>query len=161
MKHTFLRFFVLTLVLAALVPLAAWADDDGDLRFKKTVSFKLDKELSLDAEVGPMSVDSVEFINRGAGTTKSKVFSALRRSGSSDTTVTLRCAFDVENPKKDEWELTATLEFFDKKGELIDRVRSSRDFEGEADTWTIDHPILAYVIPLIDEVEIQLQAEFD
>ncbi len=131
------------------------------LRFNKTIDFKLDRAVELSAEVGPLFVDTVEFENLGSGTTKSKVFGVLRRSGSSDTTITLRCAFEVENPVDDEWDLTATIEFLDSKGELIDVVRSSRDFEGEADTWTIDHTILGYVIPLINEVKIELRAEAD
>ncbi|MEN8164208.1 MAG: hypothetical protein ABFS37_08770 [Acidobacteriota bacterium] len=151
-------------VLVAVVLLGSAAVFSGErtrLRFEKTVGFKLDTTVELHAEVGPLFIESVEFENRGAGTTKSKIFGVLRRSGSADTTVTLRCAFDVENPVKDEWDLTATIEFLDKRGELIDRVRSSRDFEGEADTWTIDHDILGYVIPLIDDVKIELQVEAD
>ncbi len=150
------------LVVAVLLCSAAvFSGERSRLRFKKTVGFKLDTTVELGAEVGPLFVESVEFENRGAGTTKSKIFGVLRRSGSADTTITLRCAFEVENPVKDEWDLTATIEFLDSKGELIDRVRSSRDFEGEADTWTIDHTILGYVIPLIDDVKIELQAEAD
>ena len=151
-------------VLVAVVLLCSAAVFSGErsrLRFNKTVGFKFDKTVDLGAEVGPLFIESVEFENRGAGTTKSKVFGVLRRSGSADTTITLRCAFEVENPVKDEWDLTATLEFLDSKGELIDSVRSSRDFEGEADTWAIDHTILGYVIPLIADVKIELQAEAD
>lgn len=160
MKSNVLRMSLLALVMFVFGT-AVVSAEEGRLRFKKTIGFKLDTTVELGATVGPLHVDGVKFENRGVGTTKSKIFGVLRRSGSADTTITLRCAFEVENPKKDEWDLTATLEFLDSDGELIDCVRSSRDFEGEADTWTIDHTILSYVIPLIDEVKIQLQAEAD
>ncbi len=161
MSKSMLRLALFAVAIAVLCVSTAVADDDGDLKFKKTVAFKLDKSFDLDAKVGPVSVDSVEFVNRGGGTTKSKAVDVLKRSGTPGTTTTLRCAFDVENPSKEEWEVTATLEFYDKDDELIDRVRSSRDFEGEADTWTVDHPTLGYVVPLIKEVKITLQAEYD
>lgn len=144
-----------------LCSIEVFSGERSRLRFEKTKAFSLDTTIELGAEVGPLFIESVEFENLGAGTTKSKVFGVLRRSGSADTTVTLRCAFEVENPVKDEWDLTATVEFLDSQGQLIDRVRSSRDFEGEADTWTIDHTILGYVIPLIDDVTIEFQAEAD
>jgi hypothetical protein len=160
MKSLVLRLSVLSMVMLSFCAGIVTAEE-GRLRVKKTVEFKLDSETKLNIRVGPMFIDSVAFENRGSGTTRSKVFGVLRRSGSAETAVTLRCALEVENPKEDEWELTATIEFLDSKGELIDRVRSSREFEGEADTWTIDHDILGYVIPLISEVRIEFQAELD
>ena len=160
MHSKILRTSVIVVVMV-LFGAAAVASERVRLRFNKTIDFKLDRASELSAEVGPLFVDTVEFEDLGSGTTKSKVFGVLRRSGSTETTITLRCAFEVENPVDDEWELTVTIEFLDSKGELIDSVRSSRDFEGEADTWTIDHTILGYVIPLIDEVKIEFRAEAD
>ena len=74
---------------------------------------------------------------------------------------TLRAAFDVENPKVDEWVVTFTLEFLDKDGKLIDRAVDKEEFEGESKVYKVDHAILEYVVPMIDKVRIKLEARYD
>ena len=57
--------------------------------------------------------------------------------------------------------LSGVIDLLDKQGELIDRMKDKKSFEGEAKTIAFDHTILAYVIQYIDQVEITLEAELD
>jgi hypothetical protein len=137
---------------------AAGAQEEGSLRFEKTVAWTTGKLLDVGATVGPVRIGKVEFSNEGKG--GGSIASRFRGSGS-DTQTTLRATFDGENPKEDEWVVTFTLEFLDKNGKLIDRATGKEGFEGEAKTARIDHPILEYVVPMIDKVRIKLEARFD
>lgn len=131
---------------------------EGSLRFEKTVDWQTGKLLRLDTLVGPVRIGKVEFSNEGKG---GGGIASRIRSGSSDTQTTLRASFDGENPKEDEWVVTFTLEFLDSKGRLIDRAVGKEGFEGEAKTAHVDHPILEYVVPMIDKVRIKLEARYD
>ena len=138
---------------------AAGAQEEGSLRFEKTVSWTTGKLIDLGATVGPVRIGKVEFSNEGKG--GGSIASRFRGGGASDTQTTLRATFDGENPKEDEWVVTFTLELLDKNGKLIDRATGKEGFEGEAKTARIDHPILEYVVPMIDKVRIKLEAKFD
>jgi hypothetical protein len=130
---------------------------DSSLRAERVVSFATGKSIVLNAKVGPVSVQSVEFSDRG------RVASGLPglRSAPSETSTTLRGHFIVENPSADEWEVTFTVEFRDKSGKVIDRAVKKSTWEGQAKPYDFDHPILAYVIPSIAEVRITLEARLD
>ena len=136
---------------------AAFAQE-GSLRFEKTVDWQTGKLIKLDALVGPVRIGSVELSNEGKG---GGGITSRIRGGGSDTQTTLRATFDGENPKEDEWVVTFTLEFLDSKGRLIDRAVGKEGFEGEAKTAKVDHPILEYVVPMIDQVRIKLEARYD
>ncbi len=136
---------------------SAAAQPQGSLRFEKTVPWQLDKRLPLNATIGPVRVASVEFSKGGAG--GGALLGRLR--GASDTEAGLRAAFETENPSADEWVVTYTLDFLDAKGKLIDRVSGKKGFEGEADTYRLDHAILEYVLPFIDRVKVRLEARLD
>lgn len=138
---------------------AAGAQEEGSLRFEKTVNWTTGKLIDLNALVGPVRIGKVEFSNEGKG--GGSIASRFRGGGASDTQTTLRATFDGENPKEDEWVVTFTLELLDKNGKLIDRATGKEGFEGEAKTARIDHPILEYVVPMIDKVRIKLEARFD
>ena len=99
-------------------------------------------------------------VSRG-GSGGGGVLGRLRPGSASETQVTLSASFDTENPKEDEWVVTYTLDFLDAKGKLIDRASKSKGFEGEAAVFTLDHPILEYVLPMIDQVRVRLEARFD
>lgn len=149
---------VLVLFLAtAFVAVPAGAQE-GSLRFEKTVSWSTGKLIDLNATVGPIKVAKVEFSDQGKGS--GGVMGRLR-PGASELQTTLRAAFDVENPKVDEWVVTFTLEFLDKDGKIIDRGVDKEEFEGESKVYKVDHAILEYVVPLIDKVRIKLEARYD
>jgi hypothetical protein len=150
------------LLLASSPP--AWAQGEGSLRFEKTVPWQLGKRIPLGATVGPVRVNSVTFDNLGrggGGSGAAGIVSRLRPGAASDTQDTLRASFDSENPKAEEWVVTYTVELLDKDGKLIDRGTRNESFEGEADTVKLDHPILSYVVPMIDRVRILLEARLD
>jgi hypothetical protein len=131
---------------------------DASLRAERVVSFATGKSIALNAKVGPVNVQSVEFSDRGRIT--SSGLPGLR-STPPETSTVLRGHFVVENPSADEWEVAFTVEFRDKDGKLIDRAVKKAKWEGQARPLDIDHPILAYVIPSIAEVRITLEARLD
>ncbi|MGH9360819.1 MAG: hypothetical protein ACRD2T_02815 [Thermoanaerobaculia bacterium] len=144
-------------VLAAGAGSAA-AQDQGSLRFEKTVRWQLDKRIPLDATVGPVKVASVEFRKGGSGG-GGGVLGRLR--GASETEASLRASFDTQNTSPEQWVVTYTLDFLDENGKLIDRASGKKGFEGEADTYHLDHAILEYVLPFIDRVKVRLEARLD
>jgi hypothetical protein len=132
---------------------------EGSLRFEKTLSWQTGKLIDLNATVGPVRIGKVEFSNQGKG--GGSISSRFRGGAASDTETVLRASFDGENPKDEEWVVTFTLEFLDAKGRLIDRATGKESWEGEAKSARVDHPILEYVVPLIDKVRIKLEARLD
>lgn len=145
--------------LIALVPSAAARAQDSALRAERVVPFAAGKSASLNAKVGPVNVQSVEFSDRGRGSGSG--IPGIGRPAPSETSTTLRAHFLAENPSADEWEVTFTLEFLDKSGKLIDRVVKKSTWEGQSKPYDIDHPILAYVVPSIAEVRIKLEGRLD
>lgn len=137
---------------------AAAAQEGGALRFEKTVPWQLDKRIPLNATVGPVRIGNVEFGKGGSGG-GGALLGRLR--GASETEVTLRASFDTENPSADEWVVTYTLDFLDAKGKLIDRASGKEGFEGEADTYRLEHAILEYVVPFVHRVKVRLEARLD
>jgi hypothetical protein len=153
------KLIILGLFLWVGLAGAAGAQEEGSLRFEKTVNWTTGKLVDLNALVGPVRIGKVEFSNEGKG--GGSIASRFRGGGASDTQTTLRATFDGENPKEDEWVVTFTLEFLDRNGKLIDRATGKEGYEGEAKTARIDHPILEYVVPMIDKVRIKLEAKYD
>lgn len=155
-----LALFALSAGALAAPVLAA---EGESLRFEKTVPYEVGKRLDLGAVVGPVRVNSVRFENLGrGGGGGGSIVGRLRGGGSSsDTETTLRASFDSENPREEEWVVTYTIELLDKKGKLIDRGARNEGFEGEADTVKLDHPILEYVVPMIERVRVKLEARLD
>jgi len=145
-------------VLLLLFQAASAAAQEGSLRFEKTVSWSTSKLIELNATVGPIKVAKVEFTDQGKG--RGGLIGRIR-PGASELQTTLRAAFDVENPKVDEWVVTFTLEFLDQDGKLIDRAVEKKGFEGESKVHRTDHAILEYVVPLIDKVRVKLEARYD
>lgn len=159
-KTSISGLFALFVLAAALVPAApAGAEEPRSLRFEKTVSYKTDKLIDLNATVGPVRIAKVELsqVSGGGG-----IVDRLRSGGGpSETQTLLRATFDGENPEEDEWVVTFTLDFLDSKGKLIDRATGKEGLEGEAKVIKVDHAILTYVLPMIDKVEIRMEARLD
>src|SRR5262245_3787812 len=143
--------------LATGLAAASLRGQDTSLRAERTVPFTTGKAISLNAKVGPVGVQSVEFSDRGRAT------SGLpgRRTTPPETSTILRGRFMVENPSSDEWEVTFTVEFRDKDGKGIDRAVKKAKWEGQAKPLDFDHTLLAYVVPLIADVRVTLEARLD
>ena len=116
--------------LALSAPFAAPAQDSS-LRAERVVSYVTGKTLSLSAKAGPVSIESVEFTDRGRGSSRGGLTSIVRGGSVSETSTTIRSHFVVENPSTDEWEVTFTLEFLDKSGKLIDKATKKSAWEGQ------------------------------
>lgn len=157
-KSVLVSGVLLVLFLATAVLVVPAGAQEGSLRFEKTVSWSTGKLIDLGATVGPIKVAKVEFTDQGKG--GGGVMGRIR-PGASELETTLRAAFDVENPKVDEWVVTFTLEFLDKDGKLIDRAVDKEEFEGESKVYKVDHAILEYVVPMIEKVRIKLEARYD
>lgn len=155
-KRKISGLFALLVLAAAL----AGAAESRSLRFEKNVNYQTGKLINLDATVGPVRIAKVEF-SQPSGSSGSIVDRIRSGAGSSETQSTLRASFDAENPEEDEWVVTFTLDFLDSKGRLIDRAVGKEGLEGEARVIKVDHQILTYVIPMIDRVEVKLEARLD
>lgn len=152
---------VLLVVLAAAAPRAE-AQEARSLRFEKTIKYKTGQLLDLNAVVGPVRISKVELSQPTGGGGAGSIMGRIRSGGgSSETESTIRASFDAENPEEDEWVVTFTLDFLDSRGKLIDRIIAKEGLEGEAKVVNVDHQILTYVIPMIDRVEVKLEARYD
>lgn len=157
-KRMISGLFALLVVAAALAP--AEAQQGRSLRFEKTIKYQTGKLIDLNATVGPVRIAKVELSQPASGGAGS-VIDRIRSGGSSETHSTIRAGFDAENPEEDEWVVTFTLDFLDSRGRLIDRVVGKEGLEGESKVVNVDHSILTYVIPMIDRVEVKLEARLD
>jgi hypothetical protein len=134
---------------------------DSSLLAERVVTYATGRSISLAAKVGPVNIQSVEFTDRGRGSTPGGFAGIVARGSSSETNTTIRGHFIVENPSADEWEVTFTLDFLDKSGNLIDRATRKASWEGEAKPYNFDHAILQYVVPAIAQVRIKLEGRLD
>ena len=131
------------LVALALLVVPAVAPAQSN-HVETTIPYRLDQSTKLAAKVGPVMIDNVKITNMGRGFGRGGF--GPKGFQPSEGSTTLRFAFDVNNPGED-WEVTFTLELYDKAGKLIDRVSKKHNWEEKAETWNIDHPILEYVLP--------------
>ena len=147
-------------LLLASAPTHGSAAQDSGLRAERVVDYATGKAFPLDVKVGPVTVQSVEFSDRGrAGS--GGLGSLVRGATVSETSTTIRAHFLAENATADEWEVTFTLEFLDDSGRLIDRATKKSTWEGQAKPTDLDHPILQYVVPSIARVRIRMEARLD
>lgn len=138
------------------------AAQDSSLRAERTLDYKTGKGFPLEAKVGPVKIDSVEFSNLGRNHGRSGISAKMRPSGSSsEVSTTIRAHFLAENPSSDEWEVTFTMEFLDKAGKVIERVTKKSSWEGEAKPYDFDHEILEYVVPMIAQVRVKMEGRLD
>lgn len=127
-------------------------------RWEKTLVFKVDQSMPLDAELGPVKITNLKVINLGRGYGRGGFAPGAPRS---ELSTTLRFAFDGNNPSEDEWEVRFTIELLDKEGRLIDRFAGRDAWEEETKTYNLNHPILEYVLPAVSQMRVTMQGRLD
>ena len=55
----------------------------------------------------------------------------------------------------------STLKALDMGGAVIEKITKRSTWEGEAKAYEFEHPVLSYVLPLIDQVRIAMEAKLD
>ena len=138
---------------------AAGGAQDSDLRAERVVDYAAGKPIALGVKVGPVTVQSVEFSDRGRSGPSG--FSSMMKPPVPENSTVLRAHFLAENATRDEWQVTFTLEFLDRTGKLIDRASKKSSWEGEAKPTDIDHAILQYAVDQIARVRIRMEARLD
>jgi hypothetical protein len=128
-------------------------------RFEGKLPFKIDESQPLNGTVGPVKVATLKITNLGRGYGRGGFGPKINTP--SELTTVLRLAFDVDNPRDDDWEVTFTVELLDKSGKIIDRAAKKEHYEGEAKIFNFDHPLLEYVLPMVHEVRVTLQGRLD
>ena len=139
---------------AALLTVVTFAQGD---RFEKTIPFQIDTSVPLESVTGPVKVTNLKITNMGRGYGRGG-FGLRSANPPSELSTTLRFAFDVDNPADEEWDVTFTVELMDKSGKVIDRASKTENYEGEAKVLNLDHSIIEYVLPMIADVRVTLQA---
>lgn len=158
-RHRSLKRWIGVAAFVALGLASSAQDLSG--KFDKTVDYKLQQNLDLNAKIGPAKVSFVEFSNLGRGYGQGGIGGRMRPVGApSDVSTTLRARVSVDNPGE-EWELAVTLDFLDKSGKTIERFTAREKFEEESKSWNIDHQLLEYVVPLIARVKIHIEGRED
>lgn len=128
-------------------------------RFEGKLPFKVDESQAVNGFVGPVKVTTLKITNLGRGYGRGGF--GPKMNTPSELTTVMRLAFDVNNPKDDDWEVTFTIELLDKAGKVIDRAAKKEHFEEEAKIYNFDHPVLEYVLPMVAEVRVTLQGRLD
>jgi hypothetical protein len=141
----------LSLLAMLATPLAAQEN-----RTDQSVPLEFGKAHALTTVAGPVKVKTLTMTNLGRGYAKT-VLGVRTTASSSDLTTTLRLVLDVENPVKEDWDVTFTVEFMDKAGKVIDRTSKRENYDDETAKMTIEHPLLEYVVPLVSDVRVTVQ----
>lgn len=124
-------------------------------RFDVKQPFAIDKPMLVDGKAGPVRVTTLKISNLGRGYKPGGV--SLRNIVQpSELSTTLRFDMDVNNPTKEEWLVTFTIELLDKSGKVIDRVTKKENYDNEMDRMIIEHPLLEYVMPMVSDVRVTL-----
>jgi hypothetical protein len=150
------RFALLAVaaLLTATTGLGAQAE-----RFEGKLPFKMDDSQPVNGQVGPVKVTTVKMTNLGRGYGRGGF--GPKMNTPSELSTVIRLAFDVNNPRDEDWQVTFTAEFLDRNGKIIDRAAKKEGLEGEAKIVNFDHPLLEYVLPMVSEVRITLQGRVD
>ena len=156
--------FAGVVALIAVVAIGTGAQEKT-LRAERTVDFQTGRAQTLNVTVGPVRVESVEFSDlgkgHGRGGTPGNLIGRVAGANESEASTTLRARFMAENPTVDDWVVRFTVEFLDKSGAVIEKVSKSEGWEGRAKPYNLEHPILAYVVPMIAKVRISFEARLD
>ena len=145
------------LVALALFVVPAVAPAQSN-HLETTIPYRLDQSTKLAAKVGPVMIDNLKITNMGRGFGHGGF--GPKGMQPSEGSTTLRFAFDINNPG-DEWEVTFTIELYDKAGKLVDRFSKKGSWEEKAEVWNFDHPILEYVLPMVSDVKITMNGRLD
>lgn len=143
------RRILLFLIACVLVVLPLSAQDKAD----QSVPLEFGKAHTLTTVAGPVKVKTVTMTNLGKGYART-VLGVRTTLPPSELSTTVRLVFDVENPAKEEWGVTFTVEFMDKAGKVVDRTSKKEDYDNETAKLTMEHPMLEYVLPMISEVRV-------
>jgi hypothetical protein len=127
-------------------------------KFEQKIAFGVDKALTVNGTAGPVKVATLKITDLGRGYSKGGL-SLRSLTPPSELSTTLRFALDVNNPTKEEWQVTFTLELLDKDGKVIDRLTKKENYDNESKVLTLEHPVLEYVMPLVTDVKISLQGK--
>ncbi len=146
--------------LVAMIVVSA-AAQERTARFQRTVQFSTPKTVTLEATVGPVKITTLEFADLGRGYAGGGIGARVRGGNDSEASTTVRSRFTIDNPSSEEWELTLSLEFLDKSGQVVDKLTRKSDYDNETATWNIEHPLLEYVTPLISQVRITIQGRLN
>ena len=139
-------------VLAALALLSMPLAAQGD-RSDQTVPLEFTKTHPLTTVAGPVKIKSVTMTNLGRGYART-VLGVRTALPPSELSTTVRLVFDVENPVKEDWDVTFTVEFMDKAGKIVDRTSKKENYDDETAKMTFEQPLLEYVIPQISDVRL-------
>ena len=142
-------------IAVALVLLVPALRAQGD-RFEKSVDFAIDKSIPLEGVAGPVKITALKVTNLGRGYGRGGL-SFRTANPPSELSTTLRFAFDVNNPSREEWDVTFTVELLDKAGTVIDRTSKKENYEDESAVLNIEHSLLEYALPLVSQVRVTLQ----
>ena len=143
-RAAFVMFAAMALVV---MPLAA--QDKAD----QSVPLEFGKAHALTTVAGPVKVKTLTMTNLGKGYART-VLGVRTTLPPSELSTTVRLVFDVENPAREEWGVTFTVEFMDKAGKVVDRTSKKEDYDNETAKLTMEHPMLEYVLPMISEVRV-------
>ncbi len=152
------RTAIVTALLAVVISGSGSVGAQAE-RFEGKVPFRMDESQPLDGVVGPVKVTTLKITNLGRGYGRGGF--GPKMSTPSELTTVLRLAFDVNNPRDDDWEVTFTVELLDKSGKIIDRAAKKEHYEGEAKIFNFDYPLLEYVLPMVADVRVTLQGRLD
>jgi len=140
-----------TVAAFALVVMPLVAQDKTD----QSLPFAFDKAHALTTVAGPVKVKTVTMTNLGKGYART-VLGVRTPAPASELSTTVRLVFEVENPVREDWDVTFTVEFLDKAGKVVDRTSKKENYDNETAKMTIEQPLLEYVIPLISDVRVTL-----
>ncbi len=144
---------LLVLVSTALAGAPA---PQGPLTASQTVPFKKDEPIRLDLAVGGLRVAELQVTGDEAGLLES----LLPPRGGVSRFSWLRYTLSVENPGDVNWTPAARIRLLDKKGEVIDEFEFKGGVgAGRARPVDLKRLTLNYIVPLIDRVELTLDAE--
>ncbi len=154
-----MRRAVVSLAVAVMAT-AALGTAQSSLRAETTVKYAAGKAIPLNATVGPVKVSTVKFTVGEEGGVRNSIRERMARMDPATQTM-LHVSFDAENPQRDQWNVTYSVEVLDAGGKVVDRFSKKDSYEGEAKTTTFDHVTMKAVLPLVEKVRIKLQAELD
>ena len=146
------------IVIAILLATMAMPSAQGE-RFEGTLPFKVDVSQPVAATVGPVKVSTLKVTNLGRGYGRGGF--GPKMNATSELSTVIRLAFDANNPRDEDWEVTFSVELLDRSGKssIAPPRRSTSRASPRSSTSTT--PSSSTVLPLVHEARITLQARID
>ena len=141
--------FLLVLFLACCV---TWAGE-----VNKTVNFKLDQWIELEAKDGPVTLHRIRIAEISGGLTKSK----FMRPGNSENLETIQIQLEFSNSSSRDWDAHLNIEWVDAAGEKIDGYNDTEglDEEESHDRTTVTLSTLRYGLNKAKKLKIKIKFE--